>query len=148
MITRSGREDKQTVWKVIAENDHYELEEGDRLKLGRMELYLKEVRHINAKKQQRQLPNQGPVEPRERLSMGLGVINPLKNSGYFNHYQYSRMKESDLLSMRMSMLAQSGVSQRSTNERSCRICFDSKTNGANPLFNVCLCAGSVKYVHY
>jgi hypothetical protein len=85
------------------------------LKLGWVELYLKELKHINAKKQQRQFPNQGSVELKDRLSMGLGIINPLKNSGYFNHYQYSRMKESDLLSMRMSMLAQSGVSQRSTN---------------------------------
>lgn len=76
------------------------------------------------------------------------MINPLKNSGYFNHYQYSRMKESDLLSMKMSILGQSGVSQRSSNERCCRICFDSRSTGENPLFNVCLCAGSVKYVHF
>lgn len=127
---------------MLEEAEEYELEEGDRVRLGGVELYLKELRHINAKKSLKY----GKEWPEEKTTDKLGTIQPLKNSGYFGKITH-RMRESDLFSMRMSAMCQSGVSQHSVNERCCRICFDSSYSSANPLFNVCLCSGSVKYVH-
>jgi len=89
--------------------------------------------------------------PREKSANG---DSPLRNSGHFGKssgfigkHQFSRMRDSDLGSLKKSM-AQSGVSSFSHNEKSCRICFDSSQTRENPLFNVCLCLGSVKYVHF
>ena len=59
------------------------------------------------------------------------------------------MKASDMQSLKRSLMVQSNVSYRSNaGDRTCRICFDGRHNSEDPLFNVCLCAGSVKYVHY
>jgi hypothetical protein len=34
------------IWKYLADEENWQLEQGDRIKLGRIELYLKELRYI------------------------------------------------------------------------------------------------------
>jgi hypothetical protein len=76
--------------------------------------------------------------------------HPLKNSGYFGRIQKGWARESDVASMKRSgqLMGLSGVSAYSASDRSCRICFEGRETGSNPLFNVCLCTGTVKYVHF
>lgn len=50
LLSRNLNQDAETIWRVISESEEYELEEGDRIRLGAVELYLKNLRHITAKK--------------------------------------------------------------------------------------------------
>jgi E3 ubiquitin-protein ligase DOA10 len=52
------------------------------------------------------------------------------------------MRQSDYMVNSMA------ISGASFSDKSCRICFDTNNSPANPLFNICKCSGSVKYVHY
>ena len=110
VLTRSQREGRFPIWRLLPENQELELQEGDRVKLGRVELYLKEIAFINSKKLTRFVTrNTSSRDSRgNRISQ---LDSPLKNSGYFSRYQLDKMRDS--LSMKQSdyLMERSGVSQ-------------------------------------
>ena len=77
-------------------------------------------------------------------------VEVLKNSGFYNKYQKVQMRQSNMYSMRQSeyLMNSRALSVVSLTDKSCRICFDTNNSTNNPLFNVCNCSGSIKYVHY
>ena len=151
ILKLSKLEGRASIWKYIGDGELCEIEEGDRIKLGRVELYLKELRYIHSKLMVSKLRQELSTGDGRSIRSKVPVTDfPLKNSGYYEKYQSARMKGSDMFSVQHSEhpLGYSGVSGVSNSERSCRVCFDSRESKSDPLFNACLCTGTIKYIHF
>ena len=135
------------LWKSLQADEKVELETGDTLKLGEMELV---VEKICSKYSDISCWSVDPTDNPQNEAVG-GAASRMMHSASHKKTAtpiclHSRYRTRNKQSAKLRCDSKSTL--RDPNQETCRICLDCDNESDNPLLNVCQCSGSVRLIHY